>query len=87
MRKIKDKEGVVFQIELDPRVSPESRNRDSVLFVQSLIKDRLESGNVFPLNNKVGFHGDIDHMSYFLGQICDMYLIQFLKGNQIHVLK
>lgn len=87
MRKIKDKEGVIFQIELDPNVSPKSRQKSSVLFIKSMIENRLKSRNVFPSNNKVGFHGDIEHLSYFFGQICDLYVNHLLIDNQFDTLK
>lgn len=87
MRKIKDKEGVIFQIELDPNVSPKSRQRSSILFIKSMIENRLKSRNVFPSNNKIGFHGDIEHLSYFFGQICDLYVNHLLIDNQIDTLK
>jgi len=85
MRKIKDKEGVIFQIEIDPRVSPKSRQKSSVLYIKSMIENRLKSRNVFPANNKVGFHGDIEHLSYFFGQICEGYVNLLLIDNQIDV--
>ena len=63
MRKVKDKEGVIFQVVLDPKIKSKSRKKDSVLFVKKVIEDKLKSRNVYPENNKVGFHGDIDHIS------------------------
>lgn len=87
MRKIKDKEGVVFEIVMDTKVHPISRQKDSVLFIKSMIENKLKSYNVFPENNKVGFHGEVDHLSYFMGQVCDSYVDYLIMTNQIDVLK
>ena len=82
MRKVKDKEGVIFQVVLDPKIKSKSRKKDSVLFVKKVIEDKLKSRNVYPENNKVGFHGDIDHISYLIGSLIDEYLIE----NQYYIL-
>ena len=87
MRKIKDKEGVLFEIGMDTKVHPISRQKDSVLFIKSMIENKLKSYNVFPENNKVGFHGEVDHISYFLGQVCESYVDYLIMTNQIDVLK
>jgi hypothetical protein len=87
MRKIKDKEGVVFEIGLDRKVDPKSRQKESVLFIKSIIENRLKSYNVYPENNKVGFHGEVEHISYFLGHVCESYVEYLIMTNQIDVLK
>ena len=43
MKKVKDKEGVIFVIELDPKISKKKRNRPSTQFVKSFIEYKLES--------------------------------------------
>ncbi len=87
MKRVKDKEGVVFEIGMDTKVHSMSRQKDSVLFIKSMIENKLKSYNVFPENNKVGFHGEVDHISYFLGQVCDSYVDYLIVTNQIDVLK
>jgi|GEM_PF-2741081 len=76
MRKVKDKEGVVFEVVLDPKIKSKSRKKDSVLFVKKTIEEKLKSRNVYPENNKVGFHGEIEHLSYFIAGIIDSYLLE-----------
>ena len=41
MKKVKDKVGVIFEVVLDPKVKSKSRKRQSVQFVKSIIKDKL----------------------------------------------
>jgi len=84
MRKVKDKEGVIFEVVLDPKVKSKSRKRQSVQFVKSIIKDKLNRFNVYPENNLVGFHGDIDHVSYFIAGLIDTYSLEnqlYIKNN------
>ena len=81
MKKVKDKEGVIFQIVLDPKVKPKSRKKDSVLFVKKVIEEKLKSRNVFPENNKVGLHGEIDHISYFIAGICERFIYRNNEKN------
>ena len=76
MRKVKDKEGVVFEVVLDPKIKSKSRKKDSVLFVKKTIEEKLKSRNVYPENNKVGFHWEIEHLSYFIAGIIDSYLLE-----------
>ena len=76
MKKVKDKEGVIFLIVLDPKVKPKSRKKDSVLFVKKVIEEKLKSRNVFPENNKIGFHGEIDHISYFIAGLIESYQLE-----------
>ena len=82
MRKVKDKEGVVFEVVLDPKIKSKSRKKDSVLFVKKTIEEKLKSRNVYPENNKVGFHGEIEHLSYFIAGIIDSYLLE----NQYYII-
>jgi CCR4-NOT transcriptional regulation complex NOT5 subunit len=82
MRKVKDKEGVVFEVVLDPKIKSKLRKKDSVLFVKKTIEEKLKSRNVYPENNKVGFHGEIEHLSYFIAGIIDSYLLE----NQYYII-
>ena len=82
MRKVKDKEGVVFEVVLDPKIKSKSRKKDSVLFVKKTIEEKLKSRNVYPENNKVGFNGEIEHLSYFIAGIIDSYLLE----NQYYII-
>ena len=54
MKKVKDKEGVIFVIELDPKISKKKRDRRSTQYVKSFIEYNLESRNVYPTNIGVG---------------------------------
>lgn len=81
LKKIKDKEGIIFLIALDPEVKPKSREKESVQFVKKIIENKLKSKNVYPENNKIGFHGDLDHISFFIGGLIDCYIIE----NQLDV--
>lgn len=83
MKKVKDKEGVIFEIVLDPKIKSKSRKKDSVLFVKRIIEEKLKSKNVFPENNKIGFHGEIDHISYFISGIIESYIDSYLIENQV----
>lgn len=82
MKKVKDKEGVIFEIVLDPNVKPNSREKDSVRFVKKNIQEKLNTNKVFPENNKVGFHGEIDHISYFIAGLIESYILE----NQYYII-
>lgn len=82
MRKVKDKEGVIFEIVLDPKIKSKSRKKESVLFVKKVIEEKLNKRNVYPENNKVGFHGEIEHISYFIAGIIESYNIE----NQYYII-
>ncbi len=71
---VKDKEGVVFVLVQNPNITEEDRKIDSVTYVKSFIETQLASNNVFPQNNKVGFKGSIDTVSYFLAGLIESYL-------------
>ncbi len=71
---VKDKEGVVFVLVPDPKITEEDRKIDSVTYVKSVIERQLASNYVFPQNNKVGFKGSIDTVSYFLAGLIESYL-------------
>jgi hypothetical protein len=82
MKKVKDKEGVIFLVELDPKIKSKSRKKESVVFVKRVIEEKLKSRNVYPENNKVGFQGEIDHISYFIAGLIETYLIE----NQVYII-
>ncbi len=71
---VKDKEGVVFVLVQNPNITEEDRKIDSVTYVKSFIERQLASNYVFPQNNKVGFKGSIDTVSYFLAGLIESYL-------------
>ncbi len=71
---VKDKEGVVFVLVPNPNITEEDRKIDSVTYVKSFIERQLASNYVFPQNNKVGFKGSIDTVSYFLAGLIESYL-------------
>ena len=71
---VKDKEGVVFVLVPNPNITEEDRKIDSVTYVKSFIERQLESNYVFPQNNKVGFKGSIDTVSYFLAGLIVSYV-------------
>jgi hypothetical protein len=75
---VKDKEGVVFVLVPNPNITEEDRKIDSVTYVKSFIERQLASNYVFPQNNKVGFKGSIDTVSYFLAGLIESYVkLQF----------
>jgi hypothetical protein len=76
LRKVKDKEGVIFEVVLCPKIKSKSRKRDSVIFVKNIIDEKLKSMNVYPENNKIGLHGDINQISYFIGGLIDTYHLE-----------
>lgn len=84
MKQIKDKEGVVFIIVPDPNITTELRSSPHNLFVKRIIEKELNEHNVQPENNKIGFTGDIESVSYFISTIVksylDMYLIDIQYG-------
>lgn len=73
MRNIKDKEGVVFTVVKDPNVTPHLRKKESVKFITEHIMVQLKDYGVNPINNKVGFHGDIEALAYYLGGLIDTF--------------
>ena len=42
VKQVKDKEGVIFTILLDPKISKKKRNRPSTQYVKSLIENKLK---------------------------------------------
>ena len=70
----------VFKEEL---TGPEYAER----FVEELkkinIEYKLESRNVYPTNNRVGFTGDISSISYFISGIIESYIDSYLIENQV----
>ena len=79
MRKIKDKEGVIFELVTDSSVKQSSRRKKSVLHVKELINNKLIQNNVFPENEVVGFISTIDSMSYFRGMVIEQYIKENLN--------
>ena len=71
---VKDKEGVIFVLVPNPNITEEDRKIDSVTYVKSFIERQLASNYVFPQNNKVGFKGSIDTVSYFVAGIIESYV-------------
>jgi hypothetical protein len=71
---VKDKEGVIFVLVPNPNITEEDRKIDSVTYVKSFIERQLASNYVFPQNNKVGFKGSIDTVSYFLAGLIESYV-------------
>ena len=86
IKQVKDKEGVVFIIVLDPKVRKKTRKRDSNVFVKSMIEEKLKSNNVFPLNNKVGFTGDIESVSFYISSLIELYLEKYCVDNQLDII-
>jgi len=86
VKQVKDKEGVIFTILLDPKISKKKRNRPSTQYVKSLIENKLKSRNVYPINNIVGFTGDIDNISFFISGIILSYLDSYSIENQVDII-
>lgn len=78
---VKDKEGVVFVIVLNPKITKKDRNIEPVKYVKSIIEDKLKSNGVYPENNQVGFKGHIDSISYFVGGIITSYIDLQINDN------
>ena len=81
MKIVKDKEGVIFEVVISPKIKSKSRKRDSVIFVKNIIEEKLRLGNVYPENNKIGFHGDINQISYLIAGLIDTYCLE----NQLSI--
>ena len=81
MKRIKDKEGVVFVIVPDPNITMELRSSPHNLFVKSIIESELKTNKVIPENNKIGYSGDIESVSYFISTIVKSYLDIYLIDN------
>ena len=86
IKQVKDKEGVVFIIVLDPKVRKKTRERDSNVFVKSVIEGKLKSNNVYPINNIVGFTGSIDSVSFYISSIIESYLDYYVIENQLDII-
>ena len=78
---VKDKEGVVFVVVADPKITKKDRKLESVKYVKSIIEDNLKSNSVYPQNNQVGFRGDIDSVSYFMAGLIESYVNLQLDEN------
>lgn len=76
MKKVKDKEGILFQIIIDPKITPKSREKDSVQYVKKFFEEKLITNNVYPENNKIGFQGDINQVSYFIANLIESYIFE-----------
>jgi len=78
IKKVKDKEGVVFLLQTY-EIEPDKLDRDSSLYVRSFIEKELMRRNVFPINDRVGFSGDIKTLSFFISTIIE----GFIKNNTL----
>ncbi len=85
VKQVKDKEGVIFNIVLDPKITNETRERNSNRFVKKLLESKLKVNNVFPINNRVGFTGDIDSVSFFISGIIETYIDEQILDNQLDI--
>ncbi len=85
MKQIKDKEGVVFVIITDPNITSELRNSPHNIFVKSIIENELKDNMVYPENNKIGYMGDIESVTYFISTIVKSYLDIYLIDNQYSI--
>lgn len=85
MKQIKDKEGVVFVIVTDPTITREDRLTDHNLFVKRILEHNLKVNNVNPSNNKIGYSGDIESVSYYISTIVKSYLDFYLTDNQYSI--
>jgi hypothetical protein len=70
---VKDKEGVVFVIQIDKKVKKIQRKASEVLFVKQLLEKKLSDRNVYPENGVIGFTGQIESISYLIGQMIKSY--------------
>ena len=86
IKQVKDKEGVVFILVLDPKFRKNTRKRDSNVFVKSMIEEKLKSNNVFPINNRVGFTGDIESVSFYISSLIELYLEKYSVDNQLDII-
>lgn len=82
---VKDKEGVVFVVVADPKITKKDRKLESVKYVKSIIEDNLKSNSVYPQNNQVGFRGDIDSVSYFMASIIESFVSHYLKEKYFEI--
>lgn len=85
MKKIKDKEGIVFVLVNDPKVTIESRSSSHNQFVKKIIENELKSRDVYPQNNKIGYTGDIESVSFFISSIVKSYLDYYLISHKYSV--
>ncbi len=86
IRQVKDKEGVVFLIQLDTTISKKDKKRPSVYFVKNFIEEKLKSNNVYPLNNRIGFNGEIEPLSYFIAGLIETYMNTYFIENQLDII-
>ncbi len=86
IRQVKDKEGVVFLIQLDTTISKKDKKRPSVNFVKNFIEEKLKSNNVYPLNNRIGFNGEIEPLSYFIAGLIETYMNTYFIENQLDII-
>ena len=70
---VKDKEGIVFVIQIDKKVKKVQRNASEVLFVKQKLEKKLSDRNVYPENGVIGFTGQIESVSYLIGQMIKLY--------------
>ena len=82
---VKDKEGVVFVVVADPKITKKDRKLESVKYAKSVIEDKLKSNSVYPQNNQVGFRGDIDSVSYFMASIIESFVSHHFKEKYFEI--
>lgn len=85
IKQVKDKEGILFEIVLNPSITEKNKKRTSVIYVKSFIEKKLELNKVYPINNRVGFTGDIDSVSYFMAGIIESFLDFYFIENQLDI--
>lgn len=82
---VKDKEGVVFVVVADPKITKKDRKLESVKYVKSIIEGNLKSNSVYPQNNQVSFRGEIDSVSYFIASIIESFFSLHFKEKPFEI--
>lgn len=79
LKKVKDKEGVIFKIVKDSILTDKDRNKPSVLYLERHFKKLLTLNNVEC--DIIGFSGEITQLCQFLSYFLDQYHIdsQYLQ--------
>jgi hypothetical protein len=57
-----------------------------VYFVKNFIEEKLKSNNVYPLNNRIGFNGEIEPLSYFIAGLIETYMNTYFIENQLDII-
>lgn len=81
LKKVKDKEGVIFKIVKDSKLTDKDRKKPSVLYLERHFKKLLTMNSVE--SDIIGFSGEITHLCQFLSYFFDQYHIdtQYLQIN------